>query len=88
MIVLEGLDENYDNVFSTLTKMMCETIAMDDARVLLLRCERRIGWRKVVQISPLPNINLSNVVAKDSQNEKKIQLLTLLILPLQQCFQY
>lgn len=37
MTVLGGLDESYDNVFSTLTKIILkEVVTLDDAKALLL----------------------------------------------------
>lgn len=60
MSVLGVLDENYDNVFSTLTgRMMNETIITYDAKAFLQIHGCKIECRKIIQISSLPSVNLS-----------------------------
>lgn len=60
MSVLSGLDESFDKVFSTITeKMLNEKIIVNDAKALPLNYESRLELRRLVSISPLPNVNLS-----------------------------
>lgn len=57
MQVLEGLNVNYDNVFTTLIeRMMNEKVAVDDAKALVLSINAFV-------MSPLPSVNLT--VAND-----------------------
>lgn len=59
MGVTSGLDENYDNVFSTLTKrIMYETVTRDDAKALLQSHECRSKRRETLFILPLSSINM------------------------------
>lgn len=58
MNVLGGLDESYDNVFSTLTKrMISEVVAVDVAKAFLMSHESRLEKRKHVLTSLLPSVN-------------------------------
>lgn len=60
MYILSGLDEKFDNVFSTITKkMLTEKVIIDDAKVLLLSHESRLERRKLVSMTNLPSVNLS-----------------------------
>lgn len=59
-IVLSGLDELYDNVFSTLTeRLLNENVIVDDAKSLLISHECRLEKRGIFAISLLPTINLT-----------------------------
>lgn len=60
MYVLRGLDESFDNIFSTITeKMIFEKLIVEYTKALLLSHESRIGRRPQANISSLPSINLS-----------------------------
>lgn len=58
MYVLSELDENFDNVFSTIiNKILTQKITIDDAKALL--------GRRTTYILPLPSVNMS---VKDSDS--------------------
>lgn len=64
MQVLEGLNVNYDNVFTTLIeRMMNEKVAVDDAKALVLSLKCRLECINAFVMSPLPSVNLT--VAND-----------------------
>lgn len=55
------MNENFDNVFSTLTEIMpSKKVTMVDAKALLLSHKRRLKRKKkTMKLSPLPSVNLS-----------------------------
>lgn len=67
-----GLDESYDNIFSTLTEtMLNETVILEDAKALKLSHECRITRRNFFELSSLPSVNMNQVtVGLASSNEK------------------
>lgn len=73
MYVLGGLDEDYDNVLTTITgKMLGEKVTIEDAKALLLSHESQIERRKTVQISPLPSVNLSVKRSRGNKEQTSI----------------
>lgn len=69
--ILGGLDENYDNVFSTFTKrMLNELVILDDATYLLLSQKCWLAKRKTIEISHLPTANMNQVITTSNGNTK------------------
>lgn len=60
MFVLSGLDENFDNVFSTIIqKMLTEKVTIDYAKALVIIHESSLERRREISLSPLPSVKLS-----------------------------
>lgn len=58
--VLGGLDENFNTICVIVTeKMLSEHVTIDDVKAFLLIHKRKLESRKVLNISPLPSMNMS-----------------------------
>lgn len=70
MYILSGLDEKFDNVFSTIIEnILSEKITIDDVKSLLLSHDSRLQ-RINISLLNLPSVNLSirNLIASNTHN--------------------